>query len=862
MVGELVRLPLKKVALHHRQEVHTYGGKGFRQTRPSWIWQNRIFAVLCRRTEIGNLSQQEGIGFSYDVFSCILKSDAYSGATLIYSFDEFQLDGDNFCLLRDGKRVPAEPKALRVLLLLVAAEGKLLEKKTLLDEVWKDTFVAESSLTRIIAMLRKQLGDDPQSPRFIETVPTLGYRFIAPVRILEATKAAPPPDPQLVESQNVADPVTQQPSASPDHSDSKSPLPTVQKRGVSFRAVLGGVVALVVIGFAAILPFAGRRRPTLGEMDSILLANFANKSGDPQFDEVVRQGILVQLEQSPLLRLIGETQTRKTLRLMGRNPDEPLSEEVSQEVCQRIGGTVVLDGAISRAGNDYVVGIRARDCHSGELIDAEQVQVTRKEEVLNGLSRIASKFRMHVGESRASMRNLDTPLAEATTPSLDALKSYSQAIRIFNQTGSAAAIPLFKHAIELDPNFAMAYVWLGRMYADFGEESPATENTTRAYQLRDRASEKEKFSIDTSYHLLVTGNLVKAREICQLWSQIYPLDALPHGFLSGFIYPSLGLHERGLEEAKKTLQLDPYFVVGYRNVVLNAIALNKIQEAEQALHQAAERNLFLPSFITDQYRLAFLKGDAQGMKHALDSAPSNAWLVQYDALSLARTGRLSAARDGFAKAIRLTQRTSRPETEAQLDVGGAMLELAYGNPDNAKKLALAALQLSKTRGVEYGAGYVLGTLGDSAHTTEIITDLNQKFPEDTVIQRVYLPQLMALVALSQGNPQKAQELLGDSSAYDMVRPMRLVYLRGQSFLAMGQTTQASSEFQKILAHPGLVFNDPVWTLARLQLARSYARAGEKKKAQVTYADLLQSMTDGDRTGPLIKQLKLESTRLQ
>lgn len=778
---------------------------------------------------------------------------------MIYSFDEFLLDGDSFCLSRNGQRVPAEPKALRVLLLLVASQGKLLEKKTLLDEVWKDTFVAESSLTRIIAMLRKQLGDDPYSPKFIETVPTLGYRFIAPVSIQEAPNAAPLPK---VEEQSVAAPFPPQPSIIPAHEDAARPAIRGKERRISSRAVLGAVVGLVVVGFAVVFPFADRGRPALDAKDSILLADFVNKSGDSQFDEVIRQGMLVQLEQSPLVRLVGEAQIQKTLRLMGRNSEGPLSPEVSREVCQRVGGTVVLDGAISRAGNDYVVGIRARDCRSGELIDAEQVQVQRKEDVLGGLSRIASKFRVKVGESLTSVQNRDTPLAEATTPSLDALKSYSQAIRLFNQKGSGAAIPLFQHAIELDPDFAMAHVWLGRMYADFGEESTAIESTTRAYQLRNRASERERFSIDTSYHLLATGNLLKAREICELWSQIYPFDALPHAFLSGIIYPSLGSHEKGLEEARKTLQLDPYFVVGYRNLVLNATALDRIDEAEQALRQASERKLFLPSFFTEQYRLAFLKGDVAGMKQALDAAPSNPWLAQYNALSLARQGQLSAARESFSKAIKLAQRTTRRDTEAQLDVAGAMLEIAYGSPENARKLALAALDLSKTRGVQYGAGYALGSVGDSAHASGIAADLKQKFPEDTLVQRVYVPELEALVALNQGNSKRVQDILGDSSTYDLVRPMRLVYLRGQSYLALGQAAPANSEFQKILAHPGLMFNDPLGTQARLQLARSYVRAGEKKKAQATYAELLQPIKDPERTDSFVKQVRLESAHLQ
>jgi DNA-binding winged helix-turn-helix (wHTH) protein/tetratricopeptide (TPR) repeat protein len=748
-----------------------------------------------------------------------------------------------------------EPRALRVLLVLVSSQGKLLNKKALLEAVWRDTFVEETTLTRAIAVIRKQLEDDPRAPRYIETIPTRGYRFIAPVEVrhLPTASTAPTddvqsPDPQLLVA---AEPTQAIPTAAPS--------PTLRNRSTLVYAV--ACVVLIAGVLAAWLIHRNHRASSLNTGDTLVLADFSNTSGDPVFDDALRQGMLVQLEQSPVLRLASDGQIRKTLKLMGLRADVALTSEVGREVCQRIGGNVVLDGSISRLGNEYVIGLRARRCSDGEELDAEQVQIARKEDALKALSQIATHFRTRIGEASSTIKNLDTPLAEATTSSLDALKAFSQGTRTFNAKGSAAAVPLFRQATELDPQFAEAHVWLGRMYADIGEEAPAIQSTQRAYALRERASDRERFSIDVSYDLLVTGNLEKARSACDAWIQMYPRDVYPRAFLSGIVHPAYGQHERALEDAKESITIDPDFVIGYRNAATTLIALNRVGEAEQILQQASQRKVFLPSFVTDAYRIAFLKGDDNGMKRALAAAPTNPWLLNYEAATLARAGQLTQAHTLEDQAIRLARHGSRRELEAQLLVPTSFTSLLYGYPQDAAKLVRTALQLSSSRNIEYAAALVLAMAGKTDEASKLVDDLRSRFPEDTLVRYNYVPTIEAAVTLTLKHPQQALDLLQETSQFELSLPLYPVYFRGQAYLALGQAPQAAAEFRKIIDHPGLVLNDPLFNLAQLNLARAYALAGDKENAKAAYNAVLTRWNTADAGLPVLQQAKLERSKL-
>ena len=526
-------------------------------------------------------------------------------------------------------------------------------------------------------------------------------------------------------------------------------------------------------------------------------------------------------------------------------------------------------------GSQYVLGLRARNCRTGNVLDEEQVQAARKEDVLNALSQIASKFRTRVGESLATVEKHDTPLAEATTPSLEALKAFSAAQKVHTSTGGAASLPLFLRAIEIDPKFALAHAFLGGIYGELGESDLAAEITGKAYRLRDRTSDTEKFFLTISYDLRVTGNLVKAQQTCKLWAQTYPRERDAHGLLGGAIYPVFGKFEEAVEESRKTVEIDPDFAIAYNSLATNAIALGRLGEAENALRRASERKLELPDLLIDGFDIAFLKGDKAGMERevALGQGIAGAedWLSDQEALALAYSGQMQQARKKAQRAVDLAKQSAGRERAALFDTGPALWEAFFGNAPAARRRAAEALELSKDREVEYGAAVALTIAGDSGRSQTIAADLERRFPEDTAVQFSYLPVLRALLALNHGEPAKAIELLQITVPYELgsppsaffgfFGPLYPVYVRGEAYLAAHQGPEAAAEFRKILDHRGVVINDPIGALAHLQLGRAFAMSGDKTKAKAAYQDFLSLWKDADPDIPIFKQAKSEYARL-
>ncbi len=495
--------------------------------------------------------------------------------------------------------------------------------------------------------------------------------------------------------------------------------------------------------------------------------------------------------------------------------------------------------------------------------------------MLNALSQIASKFRTRVGESLSTVEEHDTPLEEATTPSLDALKTYSAAWKVLSSSGDAAALPLFKRATEIDPKFAMAYAHLGIAYSSTGESALAAESTTKAYQLRDRASDREKFFITASFEGQVTGNLEVAQQTCELWAQTYPRDMLPHTFLPGMIYPVLAKYEKAVEEGQKAIELDPDFAIAYNVLALNYISLDRLGEAENTLQRASERKLEIPDFLVNRYEIAFLKGDQAGMERqvALGKGKSGAedWLSDQEAFALAFSGRLQQARKKPQRAADLAQRAAQRERAALYQTGPALWEAFFGDAPAARRSAMAALALSNDREVEYGAAFALALSGDSSQSQTLANDLERRFPEDTAVRFSYLPALHALLALNHKEPSRAIELLQTAVPYELGAPpssffgffgaLYPVYVRGQAYLAANQGAEAAAEFQKILDHPGIVLSDPIGALAHLQLGRAFALSGDKTKAKSAYQDFLTLWKDADPDISILKQAKTEYAKL-
>jgi tetratricopeptide (TPR) repeat protein len=645
----------------------------------------------------------------------------------------------------------------------------------------------------------------------------------------------------------------------------------IGKRWKAIVLAAAAALALLAAGYSYL-----HRTPKLTDKDTIVLADFTNTTGDPVFDGTLCQGLAVQLEQSPFLSLVSEERIQRVLRLMSQPADARLTPGLAREICERTASAAVLEGSVALLGSQYVLGLRARNCRTGDVLDEEQVQAARKEDVLNALSQIASKFRTRVGESLSTVEKYDTPLPEATTPSLEALKAYSAAAKVLSSTGSAAALPLFSRAIEIDPNFAMAHGWLGRMYGDLGELALSAESTSKAYRLRYRISDREKFWISAAYDTMVTGNLEKAQRTCELWAQTYPRDSSPHQVLSGIIYSVFGDYEKAVEDAKKAIDLDPDFATSYGILAFNYEYLHRLGEAEKTLQRASDRKLDIPDFLVDRFDIAFLRGDKAGMERQVARAEGESgaadWLSDQEALVLAYSGRLQQAMRKSRRAVDLAHQAAQRERAAGWEAGPALWEAFFGNAPAARQGAMAVLELSKGRDVEYGAAFALALSGDSARAQTLANDLKGRFPEDSAVRFSYQPALRALLALKRGEPSKAIELLQIAAPYELGSPpsayvgffgaLYPIFVRGEAYLAAHQGAEAAGEFQKILDHRGIVISDPIGALAHLQLGRAFALSGDKTKAKTAYQDFLNLWKDADADIPILKQAKAEYAKLQ
>ena len=576
-----------------------------------------------------------------------------------------------------------------------------------------------------------------------------------------------------------------------------------------------------------------------------MLGEFENKTGDPAFDGILRQGLSVQLEQSPFLTLVSDQQIQQVLRYMDRPSETRLTPEVAQEICERTGGTAVLEGSIASLGSQYVLWLRARNCSTGDILGQEQAQAGRKEEVLNALTRIAVQIRARLGESLATIREHSTPLEQATTPSLEALKAYSAARNAVFARGSAAAIPHLQRAIAIDPQFAMAHADLGFFYWNMGHTDLGAEHVRKAYELRDRVSDRERLFILFLYDRQVTGNLQKELGTIESWVQTYPDDWQAWTVWGGWGTRGTGQYEKGIQAAQEAIRLKPDLPFGYDTLAVHNISLGRFAEAAAALQRAADRKLENPFFLVSRYYVAFLEGDEAGMKREIDRARGNLetenWMSHNHALVLARSGQVRNARILWQHTIELAQQNGDREKAAIYQAAAAVCAAHFGFWDQAKELARAALELGKGRDVEYAAAFALVLSGDISGSQMLAEDLAKRFPEDTPVQFEYLPTLRALFALYDKAPLDAIERLQTALPYDLAMPgtaffakfggLYPAYVRGQAYLQAGRGREAAAEFQKVLDHRGIVLADPIGALAHLQVGRAYVVSGRHGQGQ-------------------------------
>jgi serine/threonine protein kinase/tetratricopeptide (TPR) repeat protein len=619
-----------------------------------------------------------------------------------------------------------------------------------------------------------------------------------------------------------------------------------------------------------------RSRPStkrLTEKDTIVLADFTNTTGDLVFDGTLRQGLASQLEQSPFLNLLSDQRVAQTLTLMSKAKDVRLTHDLTREVCQRTASAASMEGSVSNLDSQYVIRLNAVNCRSGDVLASEQVTARGKEQVLKAMGEAARKIREKLGESLASVQLYDVPAENVTTPSLEALQAYSLGYQMATlKSDNATATSLFQRAIGLDSNFAMAYARLGNSYNNLGQTARAVENFRKAYELRERVSEREKFYIASHYDQHFTGNLEAARKTYELWARTYPRDYTPPGNLAS-IYSYLGDYDKVLAASQETLKLYPESGVSYSNLVLAYWDLNRLDEARATALEAQAHNLDNPAIHLDLYGIDFLQHDVAGMEReaaVLIGKPGfEDFMLYNESDTAAYSGKFAKAREFTQRVFDSAQGADDKERAAPYEAEAATREALVGNMSLAKEQAHAALALSTGRDVEAISAIALGLAGETPQAMRLASDLAKRFPEDTIVQFNYLPTIRAAAALQDASADKALEALAPAIPYALGTTAQTlnfalypVYLHGEAYVAAHQGSAAATEFQKIIDHFGVVANEPIGALAHLGLARSYALTGDSTNSRTAYQDFLALWKDADPNIPILKEAKAEYAKLQ
>ncbi len=648
--------------------------------------------------------------------------------------------------------------------------------------------------------------------------------------------------------------------------------PGAGKTGRLWKIVAPIAAVLILGGIGAWLFFSRSTAHALGATDTIVLADFTNTTGDPVFDGTLRQGLSAQLEQSPFLSLISDERVGQTLSLMGQPKQARLTPEVTRDVCQRTASAASIEGSISSLGSQYVLGLKAVNCGNGDVLAEEQVTANGKEQVLKALGDAATALRGKLGESLASVKKYDALPENVTTPSLEALQAYAlghYTIDALNDYPSG--IPFFEKAISLDPNFAMAYLGLAESYQPLSELERCAENARKAYELRDRTSEREKLAISSFYDLVVTGNLEAARKSYQLWAQTYPRDEEPPSYL-WIAYTFLGNYQKGQAAASQAVKINSGSGNNEVNLAYADQWINQLDQAKATVQEARAHHVDSPWFPLVLYNVDFLLHDAAGMERQVAEATAKPGvddqILFLESETAAYGGELTKSRQLMRSAVDSAQRSDEKETAAEYQAHASVREALAGDLPAAKQDAQAALVRAKNKQVEGFAGIALGLAGDSAGAERLAGDLGKHFPEDTIVQFNYLPTIHAAIALRNGGAERAVEALAAASAYElgqtntsMTFALYPVYLRGAAYLAAKQGAAAEAEFQKILDHSGVVGNQPIGALAHLGLARARAMQGDGAKARSAYMEFFMLWKDADPDVPLLKEAKEEYAKL-
>jgi serine/threonine protein kinase/tetratricopeptide (TPR) repeat protein len=652
--------------------------------------------------------------------------------------------------------------------------------------------------------------------------------------------------------------------------------------GRSLWKILIPTLMIAVLAVAGYF-YYGHRTPQLTEKDTIVVGDFANTTGDSVFDDTLKQALSVSLRQSPYLNVLSDDKVAGTLRMMTQPANTRLTPDVARELCQRANSKAYIGGSIANIGNQYVIGLKAVNCLSGDVVSQEQATAAGKEKVLDALGEAATRLRAQLGESLASVQRFDAPLGQETTSSLEALKAASLGSKAANEKGPVAALPFYQRAIELDPNFASAIEGVGIMYGNLGQSDRANDYLTKAFNLRDRASEREKLHITSLYYMNVTGELDKAVETYREWEGNYPRDERAPGNL-GALYGREGRYESAVEQTRRELLLNPDGVIGYDNLSQFLLALNRFDESRKAYDDAMARKLDDDTLHLSRYGIAFLESDAKVMSE------QSAWFtdrpeVQDEMLALeaeteAYAGHLNKARELTRRAVDSALRADNKAAASIWELEGAFREQILGQPD-ARQHAAAAMNTApqNPETQEFGA-LVLAGSGDTKRAEILLQDLQKRFPYHTVLQSNWSPTIRAQIALANQQPQQAIDQLqavlsvelGASLSVQSPPCLYPIYVRGEAYLAAGQGSAAAAEFKKIIDHRGITWSCTTGALAHLGLARANALQSRtsqgadadaaRTRALAHYKDFFALWKDADPDILILKEAKGEYAKLQ
>jgi eukaryotic-like serine/threonine-protein kinase len=765
-------------------------------------------------------------------------------------FGSFEVDLRERKLTKAGSRIRVQQQPLRILILLLERQGELVTREEIREHVWpQDTFVDfGAALNTATRKLREALNDSADNPRYVETVPRCGYRFVAPVAWAPEVHVAT----------------------------------SVETHVRRFPHLWLAAVAFILAGLGVV--GVGHFRRTGSKItpeDTIVLADFVNKTGETTFDDSLNTALSLSFRQSPFFKLLSDSEVTVTLQRMTRPADTPLTPEVARELCQRAGSKAYLIGSIVSLGSKYVLGLKAVNCENGDTLGSEQSTAASRENILDALDGAASRLRHELGESIASVQKFDVPLAPATTPSFEALKGYSQGLRAFSEKGPSASLPYFQHVLDLDPDFAADYRALGLDYSGLGEVDRAKECFSKAFQLRGHVSEWEKLAITADYYLNVTGELGKASETYEQWIESYPRDDGPYSSL-GIVYALQGQYEKASEITSRALRLAPSFG-SYGNLATYALALQRFNEGRQIIHNGQAGRIDGFEFRIALYALAFLEADPAAMAEQQNwfaGKPEENLGLALASDTEAYRGRLSEAQKLTTRAVESAIRADSKESGAIWLANAALRQAAFGNAAEARKAAAKALKLAPAnQGTEVETALAFAMANDVSRAESLAQDLDKRFPLDTQMQSLWLPAIHTQVALDKKSSTYILNALQSVSAVEygailfVSNPSCLypTYVRGEAYLQARQPIPAAAEFQKILDHSGVVWNCWTGALAHLGVARANALqakiskgadATARVRARKAYEDFVALWKDADPDVPIYKAAKAEYASLR